>query len=76
MEGFYKIYEEHLNRSNPNSPSTTYNISQLFEFIDQLVHLSCLVYQKTTNTYGHYNKDWIKENSYPATPKVNTPAGD
>ena len=29
---------------NPNSPSITYDISQLFDFIDQLADLSCLVY--------------------------------
>ena len=43
MEGVCKIYEEHLKRSNPHTPSITYDISQLFDFIDQLSDLSCLV---------------------------------
>lgn len=30
----------------------------------QLSDLSCLVYQKSTNTYAPYNKDWIKEKIY------------
>lgn len=30
----------------------------------QLADLSCLVYQKSTNTYAPYNKDWIKEKIY------------
>jgi len=64
MEGVCKIYEEHLKRTNPNIPSITYDISQLFDFIDQLADLSCLVYQKSTNTYAPYNKDWIKEKIY------------
>ncbi|KAG8222370.1 hypothetical protein J437_LFUL002989 [Ladona fulva] len=64
MEGVCKIYEEHLKRQNPNTPSITYDISQLFDFIDQLADLSCLVYQKSTNTYAPYNKDWIKEKIY------------
>ncbi|XP_076033863.1 enhancer of rudimentary [Oratosquilla oratoria] len=64
MEGVCKIYEEHLKRMNPNTPSITYDISQLFDFIDQLSDLSCLVYQKSTNTYAPYNKDWIKEKIY------------
>lgn len=38
------MYEEHLKRMNPNSPSITYDISQLFDFIDDLADLSCLVY--------------------------------
>lgn len=30
----------------------------------QLADLSCLVYQKGTNTYAPYNKSWIKEKIY------------
>lgn len=64
MEGVCKIYEEHLKRQNPNIPSITYDISQLFDFIDQLADLSCLVYHKSSNTYAPYNKNWIKEKIY------------
>lgn len=64
MEGVCKIYEAHLKRRNPNTPTITYDISQLFDFVDQLSDLSCLVYQKSTNTYAPYNKDWIKEKIY------------
>ncbi|XP_057639083.1 enhancer of rudimentary homolog isoform X2 [Chionomys nivalis] len=49
MEGVCKMYEEHLKRMNPNSPSITYDISQLFDFIDDLADLSCLVGQKRSN---------------------------
>ena len=42
MEGVCKMYEEHLKRMNPNSPSITY-ISQ-FDFIGDLADLSCVVY--------------------------------
>lgn len=41
--GVCKMYEEHLKRMNPNSPSITYDISQLFDFVDDLADLSCLV---------------------------------
>lgn len=41
--GVCKMYEEHLKRMNPNSPSITYDISQLFDFTDDLADLSCLV---------------------------------
>lgn len=62
--GVCKIYEEHLKRINPNTPSITYDISQLFDFIDNLADLCCLVFQKSTQTYAPYNKDWIKEKIY------------
>jgi hypothetical protein len=61
LEGVCKIYEEHLKRNNPNIPSITYDIAQLFSFIDELADLSCLVYEKSSNTYAPYNKEWIKE---------------
>lgn len=36
MEGVCKIYEEHLKRRNPNTPTITYDISQLFDFVDSV----------------------------------------
>ena len=41
--GLCKIYEEYLRQMNPHSPSITYDISELFKFIDNLYDLSCLV---------------------------------
>ena len=58
------MYEEHLKRLNPNSPSITYDISHLFDFVDQLTDLSCLVLDKSSLTYSPHNKDWIKEKIY------------
>lgn len=42
--GICKIYEEHLRQLHPHSASITYDISELFLFIDNLHDLSCLVY--------------------------------
>merc|ERR1711946_84792 len=63
MEGVCKIYEEHLKRLNPNTPSITYDISQLFDFIDQLTDLSCLVYQKLVILMLHTTKIGSKRKS-------------
>ena len=41
--GICKMYEEHLRQMHPHNASITYDISQLFEFVDSLVDLSCLV---------------------------------
>ena len=49
MEGVCKIYEEHLKSTNPNLPSITYDISQLFEFIDQ-VHFGMFHFCQNLNT--------------------------
>ncbi|KAM4878020.1 enhancer of rudimentary homolog [Thomomys bottae] len=64
MEGVCKMYEEHLKRRCPSCPSITYDTSQLFDFVDHLADLSCLVYRADTHTYQPYNKDWIKGKIY------------
>lgn len=55
------MYEEHLKKQNPTSPSITYDISELFEFIDQLPDLGCLVLRRQTGHYQPHGKDWIKQ---------------
>ncbi|XP_057593801.1 enhancer of rudimentary homolog [Hippopotamus amphibius kiboko] len=64
MEGICKMCEEHLKRMDPDSPSVMYDISQLFDFSDDLADLSCLVHRADTQTYQPYNKDWIKEKTF------------
>lgn len=64
LEAISKIYEEHLKRQTPFLPIITYDIMQLFDFLDSLVDISCLVYQKSTNSYAPYPKDWIKDRIY------------
>jgi len=64
LEGVCKIFEEFLKRQNPNTASITYDISQLFDFIDQLADLCCLVFEKSTGTYVPHNKAFIKEKIY------------
>merc|ERR1712168_22044 len=64
LEGVCKIYEEHLKRENPHQPAITYDISQLFDYIDTLTDLSVLVFDKENAGYSPYNKDWIKEKIY------------
>ena len=56
-----KVFEEHLKKRNPTSPSITYDISELFEFINEIADLSCLVFQKQTGQYKPHNKEWIKQ---------------
>jgi hypothetical protein len=59
--GICKIYEEHLRQTNPRSPTITYNIAQLHDFVDNLYDLSCLVYQKSSQSYSPHGKQWIKD---------------
>lgn len=49
MEGVCKIYEEHLKRRNPNTPTITYDISQLFDFVDQVQFAVSFFFPQTSS---------------------------
>ena len=36
LEGICKIFEENLKKKNTSSPQITYDVSQLFDFVDEL----------------------------------------
>ncbi|EKX33120.1 hypothetical protein GUITHDRAFT_90822 [Guillardia theta CCMP2712] len=60
MNGICQLYEQRLKQMNPGMRNITYDISELYAFIDQLGDLCCLVY----NGYGAYephNKQWVKD---------------
>lgn len=59
-----KIYEGHLKKVNPDSTSITYDIQNLFDFIDRLTDLSCLVWEESLKAYAPHSKDWIKQQIY------------
>lgn len=52
LEGVCKIFEENLKKMHQSSPQITYDVSQLFDFVDQLKDISCLVLDKKTYKYG------------------------
>ncbi|KHN84302.1 Enhancer of rudimentary -like protein [Toxocara canis] len=64
IEGVCTIFEENLKKLNPDSASITYDVQNLFDFIDRLADLSCLVWQSDLEAYTAHNKEWIKEQIY------------
>ena len=64
LESVCKMFEDHLKQINPHSQSITYDIINLFDFVDQLTDLCCLVYEKSLISYVPQNKEWIKKNIY------------
>lgn len=57
MEGVCKIYEEHLKRRNPNTPTITYDISQLFDFVDSVCY-----FDRNEMFLGIYRKLFVTAN--------------
>ena len=55
------MYEQKLKAQNPQHRNITYDISDLFYFIDTLGDLSCLVFNDQLGAYQPYGKEWIKQ---------------
>ncbi|KAE9533453.1 hypothetical protein AGLY_009091 [Aphis glycines] len=60
MNGICGFYEACLMNLNPTVTTFTYEIYQLFDFLDNLIHISCLVYQPDTMMYVQFDKQMIK----------------
>ncbi|KAK1943511.1 Enhancer of rudimentary [Phytophthora citrophthora] len=61
MDGVVKMYEAKLKQLNPNMKNITYDIQDLYTYIDSLTDLSALVLDLETKTYLPCGKEWIKK---------------
>ncbi|CAN0205422.1 unnamed protein product [Ectocarpus sp. 6 AP-2014] len=61
MERVVKMYEARLKEVNPRQVHITYDITDLYGFIDELGDLSALVANTDTGMYTPHGKAWIKE---------------
>mmetsp|Transcript_65685 Transcript_65685/g.104659 ORF Transcript_65685/g.104659 Transcript_65685/m.104659 type:complete len:104 (+) Transcript_65685:141-452(+) len=61
MDGICQMYERQLKEQNPNKRQITYDIQNLFEYIDNLPDLSCLVFAPKYHVYEPKGKQWIKD---------------
>lgn len=43
MDGVCQLYEVHLKRLNPNLKTIEYDVQDLFQYLDELADLSCLM---------------------------------
>lgn len=50
-----------MKAENPHTQKITYDISDLFAFIDALTDLATLTFDARINAYVPRNKAWIKE---------------
>ncbi|KAK6927659.1 Enhancer of rudimentary [Dillenia turbinata] len=61
LTGICGLYERKLKELNPASRNITYDIGDLYNFIDGLADLSALVYDHTIQAYLPYDRQWIKQ---------------
>lgn len=60
LDGVCQLYEQGLKVMNPTLKNITYDISDLFNYIDGMGDLCCLVFNPQSNSYIPHNKEWIK----------------
>ena len=60
MDGVCGVYERELKALNPGVANMTYDISDLFTYLDQLASVSLLVHQEAIQGYLPRDKEWIK----------------
>mmetsp|Transcript_31075 Transcript_31075/g.75781 ORF Transcript_31075/g.75781 Transcript_31075/m.75781 type:complete len:105 (-) Transcript_31075:300-614(-) len=63
-DGVCQIFERKLKADNPGQRKITYDISDLFGFIDEIQDLACMVLDMETHTYIPHDKKWMKKQVY------------
>eukprot|EP00299_Pterocystis_sp_00344_P009775 c4221_g1_i1.p1 GENE.c4221_g1_i1~~c4221_g1_i1.p1 ORF type:complete len:101 (-),score=19.70 c4221_g1_i1:199-501(-) len=64
MEAVCGMYEKKLKKNNPAAQNITYDISDLFAWVDSQFDMACLVFEPSTQSYLPHPKDWIKTKIY------------
>ncbi|KAK4798804.1 hypothetical protein SAY86_031130 [Trapa natans] len=64
IDGICGLYERKLKELNPAILNITYDVSDLYNFIDGLTDLSALVYSPNAQAYVPYDREWIKQRTF------------
>ncbi|WOL17291.1 hypothetical protein Cni_G26082 [Canna indica] len=64
MDGICGLYERKLKEINPTVQNITYDISDLYNFIDGLADLSALIFDHAIHAYLPYDRMWIKNRMF------------
>jgi hypothetical protein len=55
------MYEMKLKELNPQIGHITYDISDLFKFLDSMTDLCAMVFDHATQKYDPKDRNWVKE---------------
>ncbi|XP_071737354.1 enhancer of rudimentary homolog isoform X1 [Rutidosis leptorrhynchoides] len=64
MDGICALYERKLKELNPTIRNITYDIEDLYNFIDGLTDLSALVYDQSIQAYLPNDRQWIRQRMF------------
>ncbi|KAL5538094.1 hypothetical protein UlMin_045903 [Ulmus minor] len=58
------LYERKIKELNPAMRNISYDIADLYNFIDGLADMSALVYDHSVREYLPYDRQWIKQRTF------------
>lgn len=64
LDGLCGLFEKKLKELNPQVPKITYDIQDLYNFIDTHAEVAVLALEPASGTYAPYNKEWVKKKVY------------
>ncbi|TKY74810.1 Enhancer of rudimentary-like [Spatholobus suberectus] len=64
MGGICALYERKLKELNPVIRNFSYDIVDLYNFIDGLADMSALVYDHSIHAYVPHDRHWIKQRTF------------
>lgn len=59
-----KIFEDTLRSRYESGDNFTYDLSDLYEYIDELSQILCLIYSDDARNYTPHDKNWVKSKLY------------
>ncbi|KAG8082555.1 hypothetical protein GUJ93_ZPchr0014g47125 [Zizania palustris] len=64
LDGICGLYERKIRDINPMARHLTYDINDLYNFIDGLNDISALVYDQSIHAFLPYDRRWIKQKMF------------
>lgn len=64
VDGLCNMFEQKLKIQHPDNTEYKYDVSQLFDYIDQLHDLGAMLYNFNIKAYEPKSKEWVKEQIY------------
>jgi hypothetical protein len=60
LDAVVKMYEHKLKELNPSIQNITYDVKDLYRYLDSLKDVAALVLDPRSNKYEPFDRDWIK----------------
>lgn len=61
MDGVCQMYEQHIKLQLGSNEAAKYTLEELWEFIDGLHDVACMVFNRQTGDYRPHNREWLKK---------------